>query len=491
MSSDTLGFDLRTSPSGRWMGTWATRGPRGSFSLCVLPKPWNVVSPLHNFRPNTHNSLAVSELQSTLVFGPGDEIQGLASRMRASSTTDAYGLFTIGNVRSVEPQQVDTATHSSPDMFAAFFALVANSRALEDDELASLEEDAPTAKDGMLALAFVREVERVHRHLAPLYREIVEFTPAVRGRIETQGLVQRKASGTTGLQCRYDELLLDAGFYRGVATALEVVVRELPEPPFDALSRRLRIPARAAHLRKRLAPIRTAPLRQATELLNDSLIPRTHAAWRHAARLGRAVLRRESFRRHPAHQDQAMRTVSLRIPSDRLWERLLLTALEDNAAFDVVLDGNQAGSLTGIAVPPPWSGLGQSRRPDILTRRRGDIGLQDWLCVDAKYKQLDGTPSAGDLDQMFLYSHHAHVSRDERGPTDFVLAYPGAAARETGPFRRGDGASDIRLWIVEAPFPSPSDLENPVSWRDAVARIAAPLEHLGASSKTAQQLAAT
>lgn len=471
MSSSKASFEFHASPHGKRVGTWTVRGKGLDLTFVVVPKPWRIRSVSVVLNPARPTTVIVSETERVRVFGEEPLLSLVRDHCRAASAAEAQDLFQVGSIelnRAFSVEETDVVPPSA--LLTAFFGLVVRARAHEDERLMTVSRTTGCDGDAALADAFLREVANAMRDVGPLYREIVETAPTVRGRIVTNELVRRRASGAVALTCRYDELSLDVGFFRGIVMALELVARRPPPAPLDEFWRRLRVASRAVQLRYALGQVRTTTIAQAMPLLQPDRVPATHTSWRRSVLLARAVLE-ESALRQPSGDDERIRTVSLQIPSDRLWERILITSLETSPDFGRVVDGNTSIAGQLFHTPPPWLGLGlASRRPDIFVQRA--VG-PDWLCVDAKYKLGHSTPSDEDLAQLFLYSHHTRVRSSGESPSDFVLAYPCSGAPILrGPFRRGDRSPGVRLWVVAAPFPEPDDLVGGKRWDDIRSRIA-------------------
>jgi len=200
----------------------------------------------------------------------------------------------------------------------------------------------------------------------------------------------------------------------------------------------------AIRLRRLLADVpsmsRTVAARTSVNLLRTGKTPE----WGRALELSSGVLWPDAGL-NLGEDDHA---VEIAIASSRVWELILLAVFR--AAGLNVFDGNSA-AMTPYTVRRPWVGLGvQPPRPDLL------VGSgNSWYVVDAKYKDLSGTPAIDDLYQMFAYSHLGALEIE--GAVDrFGLVYPTRDATSLkGPVvypRTPDAA--VGLGVHQLRFPS-------------------------------------
>lgn len=289
---------------------------------------------------------------------------------------------------------------------------------------------------------FVDEVETVLRHARREYAWEEGALPVVRGRPDPVSLLIHSATGWPLVRCRYQDFTRATPTLKAVCAALSYIAddgisihgeyQSLADPRDDAI-----------RLRRVLADVPTVPRSVAVHTAIEARQAPSSGLWTKALNLAIGVL----WPQAGLNLGDDESAVEISVDSSRIWE-LILQAVFRQAGLET-FDGNRDEQLP-LRVKRPWVGLGsRPPRPDLVV---GD-GDQ-WAVLDAKYKDVLGTPSIDDLYQMFAYSHLA--SDDEGGPvTSLGIVYPtrsDGAVGIAGPYLRdGDHAAELGVYYVRYP----------------------------------------
>ena len=303
---------------------------------------------------------------------------------------------------------------------------------------------------------FVTETERVLRRRTPDFRERQDVLPFVRGALTRAGRFNASVGDWTRLECKFSELDNDHDWQRLIRsgireTSSHLRSRTIDQGDAELLRRCRRIDVRMSDVTP-LDRSATRPIHVDVSHLGKN----RHAIF--AARLAAAVLGGSIDAGHKARnpKDVAIAT-GLRVPTSRLFERMLAGCLDDRRGLQLVANhkaialrkGEKARKLPDLLLVDPSTAFHSVASAVAV--------------VDAKYKlKLPGSLSQmpmGDQYQQFAY---AVVSSR---PTLFLYAAaPDARPGLVGSALANGPQPNLVLGMASVPFPGP----NEESWPSAL-----------------------
>ena len=477
MSANRHLFELRAAPHGQRIGLFLARDGQNSLALVVHPKPWATGGRRKSADFDTSGALSLQLCENeaaTVRCGQSEarflerviERLALESAPPREQTAPLNGLLSLRRLHpSMDARYPRSRTPTAEDIAVLLqLAALGHPRTLESDsgDASKGDQATPTPADAggvddLLLLAqwsLVREIEARVREVRRSYVSVTEPLAVVRGRITSRGWGIHVATEQPSLECAHDHFTSARPLFRVLVTAVELVASGvlfnkigLAHAGLFSLLRQ-----RASRLRMHLTGIPAYSIGQASSEVGRVRLSRVDRTWARPLALARMVLQREPPSLS-APSGKAVSALLWSIPTDKLWQDILIQALGTDPRLEIQ-DGN-----TGAAGPVrPWGDLGSAKRPDLLV-----CAGSTRLVADAKYKS-NGTLSAQDQHQIFTYSHLAQVNGQP--PTACMVLRPRVpplGSSRVSTHHRGGEDGAFPLYIVDLDFPGRADLST-VGW---------------------------
>lgn len=496
-------LQVHASPQGRRTGLATASGGGGSVSVLVLPKLWNEGAPRYErSATGRHLSIQIHETQRLnlecsdehaallrLIADSAEPCSGSARGSRDGHTPDRLVRVSSETAQGVEGR----AGAASPTKFLQLLTLALWARRAAGNERVSVagsnELDSGLItrsgpSDGwpdpvvqlLHRFEYVQTVLARVREVRQGYVEMADLLHAVRGRITDRGLRDFAATRAPRIECVYDEFTDATPLYRILVSALDVVASERAgaglSGGFDLAGE---VARQAQAVRKLLATVPSVPRRQAAAAATHLRLTRLQQAWAGALLVARDILVGQPPELGSAGASHT-RAHAWWIETDKLWEQILLAALQ--AAGADASAGNTRDRQESQPGALPWVALGHVKLPDIL------LANPAWI-LDAKYKGdwtslTEYTPSSPDQYQIFAYSHVVEVGG--AAPSGCALVLPVRADSPREPprtkLRGGVGAVAVTagiltpgacpLHLIGVRFPTEENLRSPQGFADCL-----------------------
>ena len=444
--------------------------------VIVVPKAWRPVRPGVVVRWPEGEAVCtvlLAEGERCLVYGDEGALAAVRGALMAAfaeqrrTATAAPVLAPLARASLGRPDDAPVSARSTQaDMLALLRLLLLTDRtalAVDDVGMGAFLCDLPEFR----LLLHARFVEALGLRLPFLrrgYTPVVEEGLVLRGRLVAESVMAALVRGRSRLAFAYDDFTRVSPLAVVLASALAECMRGPRCSGLAALGRETR--RRSSRLSRHLDGISPLPPSQALRLAESIVLDRHDRGFARPLALAKLVLNRRAAL--PAGGPHSVHGLVLRVPTARVWERVVREAVHRTAP-------SGARVREGI-LEAPWAGLSdRPSNPDVMIElHSGEVAL-----VDAKYKLLDGAtaPDRSDLYQLYAYSHlvarHAPV-------VGCALVYPGPVAHR-GPFARVPVGEDaVSLTLCWAPFPSPEAVESARSWDESLRGVGTALwERLG------------
>ena len=439
---------FQVSPNGNTVGLYLASDGGCSLAVVVYPKLWQSKPTFRRYTwadSSSHLAIAAGELDVIEIEGSAEQVSLLDRSVRR------YGTSRDSLFVSVAPGMVPEEPPVQEDSITPIVALLGIEALMRRTGLGSVVPIdagfvAPHLRDPLLRPIlyryFIDEVAGVIRLAQREYRWTDEILSTVTGRPDPRSLLVHAATGWPQISCRFQDFSRSTPTLTAICTALDHVANDgLVTEETIGLGRELR--NESIRLRRLLAEVPTIPKLRALRAAKDAQRTGGSSVWERALQLAVGVLW-PAAGLNLGEDDHAVEIV---IDSSRVWELILLQLLRADGLS--AFDGNIAEEMP-FEIKRPWIGLGaKPPQPDLLV---GDGA--NWAIVDAKYKDLVGTPAIDDLYQMFAYSHLGNV--DGAGHISRLgLAYPVRGDISTDPLtvypRTPDRTTSLAIHLVQFP----------------------------------------
>ena len=450
---------FQVAPAGSALGLFLASDGRSSLAVVVYPKFWQrgpvsrkVVWP----EETSHLAIAAGELDVIELEASPDRLQLLD---RPAHRVGGFAESLVVPVRRSQSVLEAPSTKLTVNPLTALVGVESLMRRVGSGGMLSVGSGfvAPHFREPLLRPLlyryFVDEVEAVVRRARREYEWTEESLAVVRGRPDSSSLLVNAATGWPQIRCRFQDFTRATPTLMSVCSALEFIADDGFASGKGVVTAVGEIRNDAIRLRRQLADVPSMSRSMAARTAIDLHRVGSAREWERALELAAGVLWPDAG----LDIGEADPAVEISVDTSRIWE-LVLLAIFRSTGFDA-FDGNSS-AMTPFTVGRPWSGLGvQPPRPDFL------VGSGDrWYVLDAKYKDLTGTPAIDDLYQMFAYSHLG-VRKDQGDVERFGLVYPTRNATSmNSPAvypRVPDGAVDLGIHRVRFP----SMLECRSEWK--------------------------
>jgi 5-methylcytosine-specific restriction endonuclease McrBC regulatory subunit McrC len=483
---------FRVSPNGNGCGIALVGVPEDSGSgffikFDVLPKFWSStgtitvdLDELSRLAPTSGHlfSIVVHELQVLRIlsanpkllqkvtnsllgasFEPLDdesETQGTV----LESMSKEVSLFQEISIRDLKAEEEAPALPSlgSPSVFWEIVLNAGRSRDLirtpdsESIELSNynsplsrlLFDDIPALRD-LVRRTFLDEALYLAARRKPLFKAKTEALTAVRGRMTVAGLVSRKSTLASSIECQFDELELDLPWYRLVQAANRIVAGS--SIAFDT-----DFAEKVAAISHRLRDLQVTSPSQVMRSLSGQTVPRNLKHFRNSFTLAKYIVLDQS--------PLGTGDLESRVPEGLLAAIRIPTAL----LFEEMLRGRKVASgkilhRHGVKNLRIFDGdlMASVKQPDLsLMAEDGTIST----VVDAKYK-----PAPNSFASMPMSDQYQQYAYSSSSGLDSVFIYVSShhtATSSTIVVNRAN--TNIRVAIESVSFPCTSDLD---SWWEA------------------------
>jgi 5-methylcytosine-specific restriction endonuclease McrBC regulatory subunit McrC len=452
---------FQVAPNGNTIGLYLASDGARSLAIVVYPKFWQ---PRPAFRrvtwndSDSHLAIAAGELDTIEIDGGADRL-GLLDKPVNRSGASKESLVVPFASGAVTDEASGHDVSIAP--LTALLGIESLMRRTQIGSVVPIDAGfvAPHLRDPLLRPIlyrhFIDEVAEVIRHARREYSWTEEMLPIVTGRPDPSSLLVHSATGWPQVRCRFQEFSRSTPTLMAVCTALDHIAND-GVVAGDAFGLGGDLRDDAIRLRRLLADVPTISRPLATRAAIDAQRAGRSGPWHRALELAVGVLWPDAG----LNLGEDERAVEIAVDSSRVWELVLLEILRSGGLS--AFDGNSAQGMP-FNVERPWSGLGtQPPRPDLLV---GDGA--NWIVLDAKYKDLTGTPAIDDLYQMFAYSHLGALQREGQIARS-GLVYPARAGTAVGLpdvyLRAPDRSTSLTIHRVRYP----SIDECRWRWRDYV-----------------------
>ncbi len=245
-----------------------------------------------------------------------------------------------------------------------------------------------------VARRYIHVLKTATHHLRRGYMPRREQLSSPRGRIVPISAARAEDSGSSAIECLFEEFTFDRPLYRVLATALRQALGIISVEP-EGNDNVLRDAAALRHQLAEVVPMSVGQARSAAARLR--LLPHERSRWEQPLRMAIAVLNQLS----PMAEDdrQHDETSDVSIQSAPLWEALIARALQaagldkDSVLASALSTGEDPDAVAKrqrLNIAQPWQVSGVPFRCDLITFLVPDSTsiLPRALIVDAKYQWL-------------------------------------------------------------------------------------------------------
>ena len=478
MTLDHLWF--QAAPFGRAIGLMSLATERAAAVITVLPKIWSEQRGRVHIVPwGDASVIDLTVWETDWVRFDGDSAAlGQLSLAVSKIALAGFGSLLQAGVPSRPAQLAKVVDYQrQPHSAALQLAQLADRCMLT---LADFTNNNDACVDELLAWPlddqFLKALEGPLLAARPRYFEVNDVLATPRGRFDTRDAALAQSSGRPSLRCTFDDLSYDTPLLQVIFAALRrIAMRANSRHAFRETEM---IRSLAVQYMQRLSSVTSLDLSQARKLAPQVQPLRFESQWKEPLQLATRVL---SDRYDvPEASADINRSIHLKVPTEKLWEKIIFQVLEridPGVAFSA---DNRAAD--GVYVPAPWARL----EDEAVKETTGDHteagtenqkeGYPDYLfrwggmtiLADAKYKPSSVSLGSQDAYQLFSYSHLAtlHSLKSQA----CIVIMPTARDKRTERYVRLE-SDHYGLLKVALRFPGPADIRTDTVWKRYLSEV--------------------
>ena len=471
-------FQFHASPMGKICGVTSQSIGDYRLTVIVLPKFWSrhrTPPQAYTWHPETqHMIVSTYETHQFQITASTEEQMNICSTLETATMRDG-GLSDELLLNRVVPENHAGTVAGMMNERGAYGDLFSLCCLYHQSNMGNLHSMLETSQKNSILHLFVMkqlvdEIKPLMRHLRASYLRVAERSSSLRGRITGNGMLQYASTGSTELECEFEEFTTNIPLYRVIITALSVVQNH----PENRTSSLWNLGKEAQQIRIKLNHIRPYNVRQAIHVARQlRLNSLERQRWWRPLELAVSILKREGMElQNTSNMNGFVWNINT---ATEIWEEITLAGAKAAVKLGTSPRSfciGQGEKRDDVEIFDPWAKTeGENHangaiRPDIILHDG-----QDLHCWDSKYKFIgNGTGSADDRYQLFAYSHLVRHGIAHEGPTRLALLYPamdgvGVRLDQTRMPPQPKPKGEIVLSSLALPFPSRETVQDQRSWR--------------------------